>query len=210
MPFQVQAVAFTTQITWCRRVPLSTDLRIRHTATTALNFHQCSMKLVCAFNFDPSCDACRLMTLAVHGNVGTSLPGCNNIVSGPAPAGPNDNKCPAGGNNPTPTRNSYPAQTPIVRASPTPGQATGNTGFVYAGCFDDNMNHVKTIKSPHTFSDPGMTIQKCQSYCSGFNPPYKYAGLEFGDECYCGNNIQTSPAANQTYCTMHCAGDQTQ
>ncbi|KAH6633523.1 heme peroxidase [Boeremia exigua] len=62
-----------------------------------------------------------------------------------------------------------------------------------------------TIKAE--LKDDEMTVEKCAAFCN----PYKYFGLEFGRECYCGN-VQNakSVSASASDCNVPCKGDQTQ
>lgn len=56
-----------------------------------------------------------------------------------------------------------------------------------------------------------MTQELCTAGCSGRG--YKYAGVEFGKECYCANSLSTTAnrgkgaQANEGDCGMLCAGD---
>lgn len=56
-----------------------------------------------------------------------------------------------------------------------------------------------------------MTIEKCLSRCWN----YKYAGVEYGQECWCGNSLNTvgdagaTPSSNLTdsKCGFKCPGN---
>ncbi|KAJ9123152.1 hypothetical protein QFC22_001345 [Naganishia vaughanmartiniae] len=52
-----------------------------------------------------------------------------------------------------------------------------------------------------------MTIDLCLDICEGKG--YKYAGLEYGEECMCGNTLKTGVTYdnNDWSCNMPCAGD---
>jgi hypothetical protein len=51
-----------------------------------------------------------------------------------------------------------------------------------------------------------MTIQVCAQYCLGLG--HKMFGLEYSQECFCGDNRQAgSVAAPETECSMACAGN---
>ncbi|KAG6825832.1 hypothetical protein H0H92_002250 [Tricholoma furcatifolium] len=51
-----------------------------------------------------------------------------------------------------------------------------------------------------------MTIEVCQAFCDSNN--YGFAGVEFGDECYCDYSIQfPSALANATDCNVPCAAN---
>jgi hypothetical protein len=51
-----------------------------------------------------------------------------------------------------------------------------------------------------------MTIESCQAFCLAKN--YGMAGVEYAQECYCGNALQNYAAPGQTGCTMPCKGNQ--
>lgn len=50
-----------------------------------------------------------------------------------------------------------------------------------------------------------MTIESCQSFCNNAN--YGLSGLEFGQECYCGNALQNYAALGKTGCSEVCTGN---
>lgn len=142
----------------------------------------------------------------VKGNVGTKLPGCNNIVYGPAPAQSTDLNCPASA--PTPTFNTYPAQTPIVISYPTPSQAVGAAGWAYVDCFTDLVGtNTRTLSSTSNVNAT-QSIEGCQAFCAAGN--YRYAGLEYAAECYCQNSILPAATRGQSTCVMTCNGNRTE
>ncbi|KAL0631885.1 hypothetical protein Q9L58_009237 [Maublancomyces gigas] len=53
-----------------------------------------------------------------------------------------------------------------------------------------------------------MTLEKCQLYCLDRNLPM--AGLEYGNECYCGTSLQSGSTLGQIGCTMACTGNSSQ
>ena len=52
-----------------------------------------------------------------------------------------------------------------------------------------------------------MTIKHCLDACDGAG--YEYAGVEYGQECYCGRKAPTE-VANDDRCNMACTGDATE
>ncbi|KAK4158857.1 WSC domain-containing protein [Cladorrhinum sp. PSN259] len=78
-------------------------------------------------------------------------------------------------------------------------------GYNYTGCYTETSG-VRALNGSSYYDDT-MTAQKCASACTGF----KYFGVEYGRECYCGNTINTgsvpAPAAD---CSFACPGDSTQ
>lgn len=143
----------------------------------------------------------------VKGIIGTKLPGCNNIVYGPAPAQASDLNCPAGA--PTPSINVLPVQTPQTILYPTPSQAVGLTGWNYVDCFTDlvNSNGARTLSAAST-SNATQSIEACQAFCTAGG--YRYAGLEYAQECYCQNAILPLAKKAQSTCVMTCAGNRTE
>ena len=50
-----------------------------------------------------------------------------------------------------------------------------------------------------------MTVESCQAFCSGHN--YGLAGLEYAQECWCGNALQQNSQVGFTGCNMACKGN---
>jgi len=78
---------------------------------------------------------------------------------------------------------------------------------VYGECaVDDPIN--RTLKGRHERSED-MTIQKCIYTCSIYG--YDYAGLEYHDECYCGDKPDGGFVWTwQDRCSAACVGDRRQ
>lgn len=54
-----------------------------------------------------------------------------------------------------------------------------------------------------------MTVDMCAKYC--FDLGYNLLGVEYGGECYCGNELQAgSVTATASDCNMACAGNASQ
>ncbi|RDW69904.1 hypothetical protein BP5796_08301 [Coleophoma crateriformis] len=91
--------------------------------------------------------------------------------------------------------------TPTILAQPS-APATIN-GYTYQGCYlDNNPSRALTVTSYTSTSS--MTLESCASFCAS----YKYFGVEYSQECYCGNSI-TSGDTNTTAsdCSMTCTGN---
>ncbi|XP_076076176.1 sialate:O-sulfotransferase 2-like isoform X2 [Mytilus galloprovincialis] len=76
----------------------------------------------------------------------------------------------------------------------------GNLGYV--GCFTDNGNrHFDTLK----LRSIDMTLNMCREQCRG----YIYVGLENGNECFCGNQLDVInyPPKLDAECNRDCFGD---
>lgn len=74
--------------------------------------------------------------------------------------------------------------------------------FVYSGCFLEGSSQVLPYRSPAP-SD-GMTVEKCVAECKGNG--YRYAGLVYYGNCYCGTTVLGTPA-EESQCSYPCNGD---
>lgn len=138
------------------------------------------------------------------------LPGCFNILSGPARAQPSDMNCPP--SVPRPAIIPTPDSTPLVMKLPTRGQQYGRPGWEYTGCSNDTQ-YGKRVLNGRMTSATNMTVETCQDFCKGLG--YKYAGLEISNECYCDNYLLNNPVIstgtlNQGMCYWQCSGDKLQ
>ncbi|KAI0966839.1 WSC domain-containing protein [Xylaria arbuscula] len=93
-------------------------------------------------------------------------------------------------------------QPPVVQTSGLNGTWT------YKGCYNDNLNNVRSL--PWQVLMPGtMTASTCLSQCAKFG--YSAAGLEYGEECYCGDPIDITNAGAtkqvESDCNIVCAGN---
>jgi len=96
---------------------------------------------------------------------------------------------------------------PEVYQPPTP-QIGGLGDWEYQGCVEDNVNQERTFFWQLFF--PGvMTPKMCLDKCAEFG--YMAAGMEYGEECYCGDpaNIDAHGAAfrPESECGVPCAGN---
>ena len=96
-------------------------------------------------------------------------------------------------------------------STPTGGPAVVKTAgnYNYLGCYSEaTAGRALSGKAPAAPTD-GNTIETCEAACQG----YTYFGMEYSNECYCGNTInagsvnQTSDDPNINGCSMLCAGD---
>lgn len=146
-----------------------------------------------------------LVNETVTGTLGTSLPGCITIVDGPEAATIADVTCAS--DVPVPAVEDFPAQTPVATATLSPGDFVGLSGWQYVNCYTDNVNSVRVLSASDTSSST-MTIQTCQQTCASSG--YRFAGLEYGNQCFCSSIIASGATGNQTGCNMGCAGNMTQ
>ncbi|KJR85010.1 uncharacterized protein SPSK_11004 [Sporothrix schenckii 1099-18] len=81
-------------------------------------------------------------------------------------------------------------------AKPTVGD------WVYQGCYTEGSAGRALAALSQTNND--MSYEECASYCVD----YAYFGVEYGDQCYCGNFLAPgSVPAAETDCSTYCAGD---
>jgi hypothetical protein len=82
------------------------------------------------------------------------------------------------------------------------GSEPTSTAFSYQGCFTDSVNNRAFTGAASSGST--MSVENCAAACSLF----QYFGVEYGDECYCGNSRATSSvSAAESECSMPCAGN---
>ncbi|KAH9811722.1 hypothetical protein Tdes44962_MAKER05870 [Teratosphaeria destructans] len=88
--------------------------------------------------------------------------------------------------------------TSYVAPSYTPAEG-GKYGHV--GCLLDPNNAGGRALQPGAMTNAHMTVDICIKYCLG--KYYHYAGLEYGDECYCGNDAPAPGSSGQlTTCNV--------
>ncbi|KAF2404432.1 WSC-domain-containing protein [Trichodelitschia bisporula] len=136
------------------------------------------------------------------------LPGCINIVNGPAPAQPSDMNCP--NTVVPPTLLETPESTPLPVVVPNRGQPFGLQDWTYVGCSNDTLNGQRVLSALTFTNTTNMTVQMCQAYCTAGG--YKYAGLEIGNQCFCDNYLLNNPvintgSVNQGMCYYQCPGN---
>ncbi|KAK5663389.1 hypothetical protein OQA88_3817 [Cercophora sp. LCS_1] len=96
---------------------------------------------------------------------------------------------------------------PQTYAPPAP-QIGGLGDWEYQGCAVDNINDKRTFYWQNFF--PGvMTPKMCLDRCKEFG--YAAAGLEYGEECYCGDPANMAASGStfrpEAECNVVCAGN---
>jgi len=70
-------------------------------------------------------------------------------------------------------------------------------------CYEDNVNRILE----NQINVPNLTPAKCRDACRG----YTFAGVEFGEQCFCGNVPPLPPMLKpSSECNMPCSGDSSQ
>ncbi|PSS37504.1 hypothetical protein PHLCEN_2v711 [Hermanssonia centrifuga] len=136
--------------------------------------------------------ACTLDSEVVNENVGlngsplAALPGCN----------------------PVRTDFSTPATCPNAAAVPNfqPTTPPLSAGWADVGCIAEGTNGRALTGA--TMSAHNMTLNVCAGFCQ--SKGFKLAGVEFGDECYCGNSFSNGASATTVpsdQCSTGCAAN---
>ena len=86
-------------------------------------------------------------------------------------------------------------------------QTAAVPGYTYVGCYVDwqVINGVSTRDLPEMKSggSSSMTIPSCATDCAG----YKYFGVQFSSQCFCGNAYGSQGKGLESDCNMKCTGD---
>ncbi|PNS14683.1 hypothetical protein CAC42_1705 [Sphaceloma murrayae] len=94
---------------------------------------------------------------------------------------------------------------------PTGGPVTAPSSgpYLYEGCYSEGTNGRALAGANIAPPADGSSVEYCQSQCSG----YQYFGVEYSNECYCGNTLQTGSVlvagtdVATTGCNMVCGGN---
>ena len=74
------------------------------------------------------------------------------------------------------------------------------------GCAVDMFVDARVLPGIHFYGQKDLTVDKCIVMCE--DAGYTFAGVEWGEECYCGNNTLSSiQYVDDSECSMPCAGD---
>ncbi|KAK4555212.1 hypothetical protein LTR86_007508 [Recurvomyces mirabilis] len=107
------------------------------------------------------------------------------------------------------TSSSTTTTSPPATASPVAAAAAVVGTFDYFACFTDSVAN-RTLQGAFLYgssSSRHMTLEICASFCS----KYAYFGVEYAEECYCGNAIlPPGTERDPTACSMACAGNSTE
>ena len=87
-------------------------------------------------------------------------------------------------------------------AAPAVAQQSGN--YVSLGCYSDKVG-ARTLTT-QMFLSGNVRVSDCTTACN--NGGYAYAGLEVGQECWCGSMISNGAApTGSSSCNMACTAD---
>ncbi|KAF4635308.1 hypothetical protein G7Y89_g2796 [Cudoniella acicularis] len=93
-------------------------------------------------------------------------------------------------------------QPPTAQKTNLPGS------WVYQGCYSDNVNNVRALFWQSILTN-NNTATSCLTLCQEYG--YMSAGMEYGDECYCGDDSKLIASGStqqpETDCQVLCSGD---
>ncbi|PAA76877.1 hypothetical protein BOX15_Mlig023956g1, partial [Macrostomum lignano] len=80
------------------------------------------------------------------------------------------------------------------------GGITASHGFEYKGCYKDSRNRDLPKLAQ---SSSSMSVERCGRLCSS----YRYFGVQFSKECWCGNSYGKHGKRPGRECNMACRGN---
>ncbi|KAK6439478.1 hypothetical protein LTR95_004311 [Oleoguttula sp. CCFEE 5521] len=128
------------------------------------------------------------------------LPGCITITPGPAAAPAASMTCP---------KDVIPSRiiaTKDTTATPTqsvaPGQTFGSEYQIYLGCFNDTAGQTRALNAYSEANYVNMTVENCMGVCH--DRGYRLSGVEYAQECHCGNVLNPTAVGGQLGCNWNC------
>lgn len=94
--------------------------------------------------------------------------------------------------------------TVFTNGQSAPAENPGPDGWQSLGCYTDSVSS-RTLSNFYPPSDGITFVYSCTTICS--QNGFKYAGVEYGRECYCGNDILAPGAPASSGCDMACTGN---
>ncbi|TLS24702.1 hypothetical protein PpBr36_08683 [Pyricularia pennisetigena] len=86
--------------------------------------------------------------------------------------------------------------------------------YKYHGCYNETTGlpgtsgSQRAIDGKHKTSPGSMTVQSCLDFCGSDGTVYKFAGVEFSRECWCGNILSgLSAKVDDDQCNTACDGN---
>ncbi|KAI8811480.1 WSC domain-containing protein, partial [Cladochytrium replicatum] len=168
---------------------------------SAMDASGCNMK--CSGNSGQFCGGSNRLGMYETNSYPTSPSPSPSPKPSPSPspaASPKPSPSPSPAASPSPSPASSPSPSPV----PSYGVSAAPANWKVSGCFSDQRLY-RTLTAKYTSGS--MTVQKCADSCAG----YKYFGVEYGDECYCGNVIANGGSSQDIKgCNMACTGNNKQ
>lgn len=97
--------------------------------------------------------------------------------------------------------------TPPPPPTPPPTTVPSVGSFQNRGCFVDFANGARVLRADSSTQDGenGMTVEKCIALAR--DDGWRWAGVEFGSQCFVGNTLRGANSAPAGDCNMRCAGN---
>ncbi|KAK4446244.1 hypothetical protein QBC34DRAFT_411784 [Podospora aff. communis PSN243] len=94
-----------------------------------------------------------------------------------------------------------------TRPPPPPTTVPSVGSFRNHGCFVDLANGARVLRADSSTQagERGMTVEKCVAL--GRDAGWRWAGVEFGSQCFVGNTLRGDLSAPASDCSMRCAGN---
>ncbi|KAI1439859.1 hypothetical protein F5Y02DRAFT_404538 [Annulohypoxylon stygium] len=107
-------------------------------------------------------------------------------------------------NSTTTTTSSSSTKSASTSSAVTPGPSP--TSWTDMGCYveDPKLPILEENLSPKG-GDAKLSISKCENAC--YLKAYTFAGVQEGNQCWCGSYVGGEWASNQTLCNTPCTGD---
>ena len=86
--------------------------------------------------------------------------------------------------------------------------SASDTTAPYRGCYSDEIKTVKRALPYVQEISKELTVAKCLAICR--EQGFRWAGLEYGSECYCGRQEPALGRLPEAKCDVACAGDETE
>jgi hypothetical protein len=84
------------------------------------------------------------------------------------------------------------------------GSCVDFTPYIYAGCYTDPpQTSERALLYNSDLDQNTITVEKCVAFCKGNG--YRYAGVEYGNECWCGASVNGVETA-ESNCAYSCSG----
>lgn len=82
--------------------------------------------------------------------------------------------------------------------------------YVYQGCYHEATTG-RLLAGPSYSNSTGMTVESCTTFCQANMPNGVYAGVEYGQECYCDASLPSTAVletdTGHETCNMLCKGN---
>ncbi|KAF1983476.1 WSC-domain-containing protein [Aulographum hederae CBS 113979] len=92
----------------------------------------------------------------------------------------------------------------VLAVTPAPVVVQSLSGkYLYKGCQKEGTSS-RALTGAKQAADT-MTVDACAKICLGLK--FRWMGVEYGRECYCGNSLNSGGTAPATECNMRCMGN---